>query len=287
MRLYYTGSTEPLGKQSNPLLSLGGYISSTPLENVSDGNLFPSLSQNELTTKSIQTRMLVLKNETGGTQVVNLYYENLNDSIAYYKMALVAPAIDSCNNKYFEKIDNLNSVPVSASFTDNRAGNALTFSMAADLYIGVWIQRVTLPNKGKALLTCDSLNSFFIGVNDVPSDEENVAVWSIPSLISNSYFTFGGVAIIIHDGAGNPITINGYESMVVKYMVGDSIATVDGLIQDKIDSILVPRGEVVRDGNALITKEHIPTPKSDGIDITFASGNIANNLEQMSIIIDY
>jgi hypothetical protein len=284
MRLYYTGSTTFEGKQSNPLLSLGGYISSSQVESFADGSVFSSIGQTELQEGSSEIRLLALKNETDAQQTVTLYYENQPNSLVYYRMSLVAPAVDDCNRYYFEKIDSIKGLPTVGDFTDNRdVDNALTFNIGVGAYIGIWIQRIVLATKGSKYLSCESLFSRFESV-----DTDTTLEWTLSGVVQGSYMTIGNMAIMIDNGTTQISTPQGYESLRVVIDELDSISVVDQKIKDKIQDILVDRETLLQDGNTLSIAGVQPTSKfNESLSGTFIQGTSQIEKEKMSLIIDY
>lgn len=284
MRLYYTGATSFEATQSNPLLSLGGYISSSQVESFADGSVFSSIGQTELQQGSEEIRLLVLKNETAVDQTVSLYYENQPNSLVYYRMSLVAPAVDDCARYFFEKVDSIRGIPTVGDFTDNRdQDNALTFPIVAGRYMGIWIQRIVLKSKGSRYLSCESLEERFDQVSTQSS-----LTWSLTGTDQGSYMTFGSVAVIIDNGTTTLVPPQGYETLRVKVTVTDTVAEITTKVQDKIQDILVDRGTLQQEGNVLSVDGVQTVSKFQGsFTGTFVQGSSQIEKEKMSIILDY
>lgn len=280
MRLYYTGSIEPDTTQTSPTQSLGGYISSSLVETNSYGAVFASISQQEMLNGSSEIRMLALRNETDTTVNVKLYYENRDDSMAYYRMALVNPAFDEkCQRFFFERLESTGSLPVSASFRDNKnVDNALAFPLAPNAYIGIWIQRVLLKSRGEEFLSCENLATRFNS-----EDEPSKITWELTELV-DGYFTVDDVAIVLGSPENPP---SGYEVVYIPRTATDTLSDAIQNVNAKIDSILVSRGVLKREGNTLILNDIPKTPTSSGFSVTFDKGQSISTVEEMSIVIDY
>ena len=63
MRLFYTGATEYLEPQNSPRLSIGGFVSSSPLPNDILNGIFGSISDYKAVNGLKEVRGVVLKNE--------------------------------------------------------------------------------------------------------------------------------------------------------------------------------------------------------------------------------
>lgn len=80
MKLYYSGAQQKNTEQRNPELSLGGLISSTAVPNGRLGNLFGSVSINQVQDSIEEIKCVFLKNTLEDINDVLCYYEN-NDSV--------------------------------------------------------------------------------------------------------------------------------------------------------------------------------------------------------------
>lgn len=160
MKLYYTNSVSPLGAQQDPDQSLGGFISITPIPNDYKNNLFGDISQMAKEDKNGKLlRLIALKNETGDVaEDVQIYYNYPDGAEAKFEVAIVAPAMDSCDNLVFEKLSQPGSNPLYATFSEaNGEGNAVIIdSIPAGSYVGIWIRR-TLLDTTTTPITTDQL----------------------------------------------------------------------------------------------------------------------------------
>lgn len=141
MILLYTGALAPDQPQPQASQSLGGFISSSLVQNGSINNLFPDLSIDDLRSGKIYTRMIVLKNTSGAIKtLLSIYTEFISDDFEI-KIAGMLPALDtSCNRYYFEQLLNGNSIPFQATLDVREESNPITAAdIAVNGMIGIWI----------------------------------------------------------------------------------------------------------------------------------------------------
>lgn len=150
MILYYSGATNPNTDQTIPEKSLGGYISSTIINNGMLNSLFSTISKSTVQKNSRDTRLIVLTNTTGGIAYnVRIYIDNtLADTHSDIVMAAVAPAIDNCGNSYFEQISSPEALPYQAQLSaHNGAGNEINVgNINNGDSIGIWLSRTIIAN---------------------------------------------------------------------------------------------------------------------------------------------
>lgn len=142
MQLYYTGATVPNQQQPSPELSLGGFVSSSPIGNADVNNLFPTITRTAILNSKKTIRMLALRNITGRA-ITELKIWTKSEKYSNVKMAVVSAALDEKQNPVFEKVANSTSIPFQATL-DSCEGeeNAIVVGdMEANETIGLWIQR--------------------------------------------------------------------------------------------------------------------------------------------------
>lgn len=142
MQLFYSGAFDNGRAQPDASLSLGGFISGSPIANSSIANIFPDITSNLVAKNLPDVRLIVLTNTTGVDVGGVTIYTN-RGTYATLKIAAVAPAIDSCSRKVFEKILSGNSLPFQASLaTHEGSGSAIAVgTILAGASIGIWIER--------------------------------------------------------------------------------------------------------------------------------------------------
>lgn len=144
MRVLYTGVANPSTVQSDPLQSLGGFVSSNTIPNGGVNAIFPPISRNHLKKGLSDVRLIVLKNETE-TPVTSLKVYSERGTYSSYKLAAVLPAHNAkLNADEFEKIDDGHTLPYQAVLeTCEGLGQAITISsLAAGASVGIWIERI-------------------------------------------------------------------------------------------------------------------------------------------------
>lgn len=145
MILYYSGASVPNSQQNLPEKSLGGYISSTVISNSILNNIFSTVSKSVVEKNKRDTRLICLTNNTGST-IYNckIWIDNtVDNNHSNIIMAAVAPAIDNCNNSYFEQIQSTEALPYQATLSPaNGEVNAINIGeIASGESIGIWVSR--------------------------------------------------------------------------------------------------------------------------------------------------
>jgi len=161
MKYFYTGAENFLDEQKNPLLSLGGFISATPIPNAEIGNIFGDISQFTIDNQLRQTLAIALKNTTGkDAEDLILYFDFPTDKFSNIEIAAVIPATDSEGNKFVEKLTNSASLPFNATFNEaDGVGNAINVGdLLKDDYLVFFLKR-TIVDDIKDQFTCDALDT--------------------------------------------------------------------------------------------------------------------------------
>lgn len=145
MRLYYTTTTGPNEVQPNPINSIGGFKSSTPVTNDVFGNLFSDLSLYGMKTAQSEYKALILVNELPFS-VSNLeFWFQPQDIITYcdYQLAIVTLSTDKEGNPVMEKSPNYLSKPFYATFYSATSEDkvAIETTLAPSEQLGLWICR--------------------------------------------------------------------------------------------------------------------------------------------------
>lgn len=156
MKLYYTGAVGYQKPQSDPNLSLGGFISSTVIPNDKLGNIFPEVSSQTLKSDDFYTIGIVLKNEMLDIQNLKVWTTKEEEDITL-EIAFVKPAKDITSRCYLEKLTSPNESPYIGDFLNiNGEVNKVNLgALAKDEYMGIWIRRKYSPN----ILTEDKLEA--------------------------------------------------------------------------------------------------------------------------------
>jgi len=184
MKLYYTGANNFKDTQTDPRLSLGGYISSSEVANDTVGALFSSLSQRALQNPQVETKAVALYNDSDITKTYKIYYTNDSaNPITSYKMAFALPATTDCGEQYVEKIDSANQLPVNASWIDNRTNdNAVYITVQPQSYVVLWISRYINVSKVRQTMNCDVMSA------DTPIENHKFTVKIKSQFTSSQWF---------------------------------------------------------------------------------------------------
>lgn len=299
MKLYYTGANTFLATQENPLLSVGGYISSSPVASGGLSTLFGGISQQAMKNGAVETRGVALKNETGANQSVVVYYDNISkEPLSSFKMALVQPGKDDCDDFYLEKIASVYSKPINGIFVDNRGeSNGVRFDLGPGVYMGIWIQRIVNQYQGTKSLSCDSMIEAF-------TSEDKQQVFDVvfgDSAVAGTYWTFGTansrMYVWYDDGVENPVLLQDREGVRVAIQSGDDEVTIAHKTFQTLKSTVEARGEItVSENGSTITisqnqsgKMENPIPETSPITIVSTQGSSAEQetTENLEITIEY
>jgi len=178
--LYYTGAVQHGAVQNDPNRSLGGWISSSPIQNDVFDNLFNKIDYYQIKNKLKPIRVIAFQN-TNSTPIsaLRVWIEHLPTSFATYKIGLILNSIDpSCGKPYFEQIQNPFSSPIYVELADCLGEeNALTIeNIPAGEYVGVFVQRNLLaennPDLGGAKKSCNDYFAEFETEQNNPSNED-------------------------------------------------------------------------------------------------------------------
>lgn len=300
MKLYYTGASDFLKSQNNPLQSLGGYISNSAMANGGIGGLFGSISQKSLRNGTNEFRAVALKNETSVVKTVTLFYNNVSKNpVSSLKMGLVMPATDTCDGLYVEEIASIYNKPISGKFIDNRGEvNALKFTIDPGQYIGVWVERSINRFKGNQMLSCENMLAQFDTVDtsqqfDVQITDNNVigTYWTFNTVDSRLYVWYDDNA------APNTVNVEDREGIRVGIDQGDTIGTVVDKTISALQSTIEARGEIlVTKNTSTINVEQTqagkvqqPTIATAPVTISQTQGDSSDEelIESLEVTIDY
>jgi len=184
MKFFYTNSRCFNDTQPKPLLSLGGFISSTPIPNSLVGNLFGDISSFKIDKKDeFDTIGIVLLNDEG-VNVTDILLHFDFETDAFTKIEVAAPIQiddDGDGNLSMEKIVNSHSLPFIGNFVEaNGVINQINIgNLLAGEFLGLWLKRTLLPNI-KDNFTSENLDTNF---GTPPVTQENVKLqlnWTAP-----------------------------------------------------------------------------------------------------------
>lgn len=146
MKLYYSGASAFWNPQNKALLSLGGWVSNTPIPNSISGNIFGDVSSMSIEKKLSEYRLIVLKNELA-TNVIDIllhFVYPVTYPFVKYLVSIVQPSGGSDGEYYFEKLDSVYSSPLYITEWYEADGplNAINIgNLAVGGFLGIWIKR--------------------------------------------------------------------------------------------------------------------------------------------------
>ena len=148
MRFYYTGAKIFKQNQTDPLKSIGGFISGTVIPNNSFDNLFGEISDYTSENNIEEFRGIALKNETGkditGISLTITYPLNPLAKFEFSKAEL--------KDNEMERLSSANSTPYIANLIEPLIPMLLG-DLKKDEYLGLWIKRTALTNPKFAIDT--------------------------------------------------------------------------------------------------------------------------------------
>jgi hypothetical protein len=172
IQIYYTGAVSHLSKQANPILSLGGFISSTVIPNNVLSNIFGSISLIEEEQIGLADHVLIAIKNDGSNAIQNIKLWTslmVEGASANFEIAIVIPTVTD-GIPVFEKIQDRHSSPYYAQFYSTTTSSKLSISnkVASGDYFGVWIKRV-IANSGSR--DPQTLYDMFKAGSQLPTDE--------------------------------------------------------------------------------------------------------------------
>ena len=180
LRLYYSGGLQVGQLQNNPDLSLGGFMSATPLPNDSFDALFGTISEKGLSEKLSDTKAIFVRNE-GEVTITDITLACVLPEHALCKFEFSPVAVP--NQKYMERIPNIRSAPFYAEFfesNDQENPEVLLESLAAGEIFGLWVRRTII---GRDPIPLD-ITSFPDWLAQIEEKVENVQIlfgWTAPT----------------------------------------------------------------------------------------------------------
>jgi len=183
MILTYSGASAFNAVQNNPDLSLGGWMSSSPVPNNLLDNLFSSVSSNAQNNQLAEIKGIFLKNETNA-DISNLYIYVLQDADSVVSFDFSAVAVS--NGQSMEKIPSVRATPYYANFFQaNGQSNQqlLTPTLVAGGVIGLWIRRtallpLTMPEVVDLTNPSDPFNVWYNKLQEKIETPEIVLSWT-------------------------------------------------------------------------------------------------------------
>lgn len=159
MKLYYTVAAGYNVNQDNPVNSVGGYKSATPVSNDLLDSLFDELSLRTMNTTEAQYKAIVLVNESAEKATnIQLYFSAPEGQTTYcnFMIAAVQMSKDFEGNPVMEKIQNMYAKPFHAQFFNATIQEPVGLGdLEPGQMLGLWLSRT--PNKEVILKDYDNV----------------------------------------------------------------------------------------------------------------------------------
>lgn len=144
MKLLYTGARAHEAQQIAANKSLGGFVSSTPIQNDIPNTIFSDLSLFSLQSRpDRETRLIALKNVLPETAIALTFKFELGlNSKCKYSFAIVSPTM-TASGPVFERIDLEKAKPFYADFNPiiHNQNYLIAPTFQPNSYLGVWLVR--------------------------------------------------------------------------------------------------------------------------------------------------
>lgn len=143
--LLYTGAIQNEAIQQDASKSLGGWVSSSQIQNNVIHNLFSKIDYNQVKNDLKPIRVVAFKNTTGSIITsLKVWIEHEATAFATYKIGLVLNSIETtCNHPYFEQIQNQYAEPFYCQLLNCETElNAIELTnIPIDQFVGIFVQR--------------------------------------------------------------------------------------------------------------------------------------------------
>lgn len=154
MKLVYSNAITIETEQTNPTISLGGWMSNTPIPNSTVSNIFPPVSNFGLKNKKSDIRLICIWNNSSVNYLnTTVKFVLDEESLFTYEFALVTPTLCDGKQKY-ELLADAGSIPFYATLSDVESETEYSVGeIIAGESIGIWIRRnyITTPTKKKSI----------------------------------------------------------------------------------------------------------------------------------------
>ena len=166
MKFFYTGASTYNVAQPVASLSLGGFLSSSEVQNDILNNLFSSISDLSKQNLKREAKLIAIKNTYNeAIQDVTVTFNTADWSklITEYDIAFVASKEDDCGNIYFDGINNSEALPYVTFESITEADNEFSIGdLAIGQVIGAWLVRKIVKAQ-IAPISCNQLYANYLG----------------------------------------------------------------------------------------------------------------------------
>jgi len=177
MKFYYTGAPEFNKVQPLASLSLGGFMSSSEIQNDVLNNIFGDVSElakQNLTRKAI---LIALKNDAEDlAEDITLEFDaTWTNLISQFSIAFVSPKTDSCGDIFFDKINDSGALPYVSFDVLSSINNSFNLGvMHKEKVIGIWLVRDLIKAKVAPLANQTLIDNY--NNNAEVADEEDFSI---------------------------------------------------------------------------------------------------------------
>lgn len=174
MKFYYTNSAAYNQVQPEARLSLGGFLSSSEIQNDILNNIFSNVSELSKQNLRREAILIALKNTYNEVvQGVTVTFDvvDFTKLISEYSIAFIVSKKDNCDNIYFDKINDSQALPfINLEIISNINKSFFIDRFEIGQVTGIWLIRKILKDKVKPL-TCDELELNFNNNIELPAEE--------------------------------------------------------------------------------------------------------------------
>lgn len=117
INLNYTGAPKQDATQIEPLFSLGGFVSSSPVANDFYSNLFSEITLSTIENRSVEHIVLGLRSDEAIENII-FCMKTTKANQGRFRVAASLIKVDDCGNFKIPAIQNINSKPVNLKFHD-------------------------------------------------------------------------------------------------------------------------------------------------------------------------
>lgn len=180
MKLYYTVGSAPEDVQTNPILSLGCYKSSSQVQNGTFNGLFGDISMYSIKNYGgAKYIALVLKNTLAtAVENIDIWFEYPTGCACVLQVAAVDMAVDGDGNYYMEHVPTQGSKPLYAEFeeADGEVNRINIGDLLVGGVLGIWIERdlslEDIKNEQNAIYSVDINNPYYYNAVELTKQEE-------------------------------------------------------------------------------------------------------------------
>lgn len=167
MIFYYTGASAYNTPQPIAKLSLGGFLSSSKIQNDVLDNIFSDNSILAVQNLKREAILIAIKNPDSHTAegvVISFNVADWTKLTSEYSIAFVDSKTDDCGNIVFDSINDSQSLPFVDLDIMSAVNNQFSLGdIAAGGVLGIWLVKKILNNANTQPIKCEQLYANFLG----------------------------------------------------------------------------------------------------------------------------